>query len=1172
MALENGHDEALSAHQGPRTRARPRGRKFLRVLSWVFGLPIVILLVLWLILLVTPIPLPFVGSQARLAVMSSLPNSMDVNFGDTYLALEGGVAPVLQFSPVSMVDRASNAHVEVEALEIGFSPLRAVLGQPGVVITMVEPHLQVIQDLLGPRLGRYEVVEDPQGGVPQVRVMAGETEMPNIGIVSQGLEVRGGLGSSVVEFRSDNDWLIYNMASAEEGLRQLVENVESGLFSRFIVRNGTVDMHDVVYGVVRTFSSMNLDIGPDPVTNDVKGTFSTVIAGQRLDGTVHRFVDDEGTIHMASTIDNMDFSAVAPMMDDSEAMVAIKGTGDLISDIQFGPGEPVEVLGGQFSMDLSGTNLRMRDDFFPVSEAQFDIAWDAAAARFDLLEGRFAAGNSSANLTGTFVLGLDPLFGPTVRMSMRATDAIIQPNDLGPPEAPVDEIYFDGWSSPLYSAIGIDQFKAQRGDMAIDISGRLDMLRDQMGIDMTIDMQGATADDLKRFWPYLANTEARDWFASNIAGGRVTEGTIVMHSPLSAAGEPGEEMRLPETDLRLAIEAEDVEIIPVGGMSPILARGISRFSIMDGDMRVAFGDGGVETQAGVLNVIGATLGYADNGEEAPSVFEINGQVAGPIGAVLEIVDQVAPDALAGAELPFAPTSLSGDLNTQVSVRTELSGENGEDMQSTYSLTGGVANFASAEPIEGRTLSNGNLSINVNNEGYEITGPAQIDGLDTDLRVAGVLAEDSAPEISISSTFSAEDLAEFGFDASDVLGGTIGFEATVLQDGGLGIEVDLEDARLNIADLGITKQAGTPGEVSAVARFDEQVINVSDIDLGFGSVSLQGDLVFDQEEGLKSAEFSQFAISEGDSAELTLTPSSNGFALRLRGEQLDLKPLLRRFFNLSGGGTGGPQATVVDQSISLDAQLDRALGFYSVTAFNLNAALELAGSDLRNLALQANFGAGSSVSVTTNPVDTGRVMSVAFNDLGTLLRFANVYPQLAGGSGSMTLNTNSTTRVDRGQLSINNFAIIDEANVAQILGNHSDSRQLISRSNRLDFDSGTASFVRSPDRIEITEAVLDGDTMGGTAHGFIYTDAGQYDLAGTYIPLFGLNNAFQQIPLFGPLLGGRDGEGLIGVTFAIRGPLDDPQFLVNPASVLLPGVFRSLMEFRTRNRPQGDGGG
>jgi hypothetical protein len=228
-------------------------------------------------------------------------------------------------------------------------------------------------------------------------------------------------------------------------------------------------------------------------------------------------------------------------------------------------------------------------------------------------------------------------------------------------------------------------------------------------------------------------------------------------------------------------------------------------------------------------------------------------------------------------------------------------------------------------------------------------------------------------------------------------------------------------------------------------------------------------------------------------------------------------------------------------------------------------MTLSGDELQKVALQAQFGGANSLSITTNPLPEGRVMSVAFGDLGTLLRFVGIYPRLAGGAGSLVMTKNSSRETEVGVFSLRDFALIDEGNVAQVLGNHPDSRDLIARQNRMDFNSGEAKFVRYSDRIEITEAVLDGGTQGGTARGFIYTDAGQYDLVGTYIPLFGLNNAFQQIPILGPLLGGREGEGLFGVTFAIRGPLANPEFIVNPLSLLVPGAFRSLFEFRSQDQ-------
>jgi hypothetical protein len=175
----------------------------------------------------------------------------------------------------------------------------------------------------------------------------------------------------------------------------------------------------------------------------------------------------------------------------------------------------------------------------------------------------------------------------------------------------------------------------------------------------------------------------------------------------------------------------------------------------------------------------------------------------------------------------------------------------------------------------------------------------------------------------------------------------------------------------------------------------------------------------------------------------------------------------------------------------------------------------------------------------------------------------VYPNLEGGEGTLVVDTVSADRSDHGQFVLRNFAIVDEANVAQVLGGHQQSRQMISRQNKLEFRSAQVDFIRRSDRVEISDAVLAGDTVGGSARGFIYTDSRQYDITGTYVPMFGLNNVMGR--LLGPFAG-RDGEGLFGVTFAIRGPLDKPDFRINPLSALAPGAFRRMFEYRAREIP------
>jgi hypothetical protein len=68
------------------------------------------------------------------------------------------------------------------------------------------------------------------------------------------------------------------------------------------------------------------------------------------------------------------------------------------------------------------------------------------------------------------------------------------------------------------------------------------------------------------------------------------------------------------------------------------------------------------------------------------------------------------------------------------------------------------------------------------------------------------------------------------------------------------------------------------------------------------------------------------------------------------------------------------------------------------------------------------------------------------------------------------------------------------------------------------------------------------------------------MSGTFVPMYGLNNAFGQIPILGLIIGGGSDEGLIGVTYALVGTPGQPQLRVNPISAMAPGVFRKIFEF------------
>ncbi len=73
------------------------------------------------------------------------------------------------------------------------------------------------------------------------------------------------------------------------------------------------------------------------------------------------------------------------------------------------------------------------------------------------------------------------------------------------------------------------------------------------------------------------------------------------------------------------------------------------------------------------------------------------------------------------------------------------------------------------------------------------------------------------------------------------------------------------------------------------------------------------------------------------------------------------------------------------------------------------------------------------------------------------------------------------------------------------------------------------------------------------------------LEGTIVPFFSVNRVLEKIPLIGGILVGRKGEGLVGVTYNIKGEFGDPKISVDPASVLAPG--HPAEDFWKNQRPQ-----
>jgi hypothetical protein len=91
-----------------------------------------------------------------------------------------------------------------------------------------------------------------------VRVREGDNAFPTVDIGAAGINLS--TATVPVQMRSDNDWLIYNLEAAEQGIAELVDHAAQGRCSLLRIRDGTVGINHVVNGLYRRCDSINLEI------------------------------------------------------------------------------------------------------------------------------------------------------------------------------------------------------------------------------------------------------------------------------------------------------------------------------------------------------------------------------------------------------------------------------------------------------------------------------------------------------------------------------------------------------------------------------------------------------------------------------------------------------------------------------------------------------------------------------------------------------------------------------------------------------------------------------------------------------------------------------------------------------------------------------------------------
>ncbi|MEZ5811396.1 MAG: DUF3971 domain-containing protein [Rhizobiaceae bacterium] len=660
----------------------------------------------------------------------------------------------------------------------------------------------------------------------------------------------------------------------------------------------------------------------------------------------------------------------------------------------------------------------------------------------------------------------------------------------------------------------------------------------------------------KQLWPWKAADGARSWVLDNVYGGEVRNSRLEMSV---VAGRFGESAPFRADEISGHFEVFGTRFDTAGEIPPVRdANGTIDFAGTDVVIRLSSGTAYLPS--------GRTVDAA-NGE-----FEIDA-LADPLIGALKIDVEGAADAVAELAsfkpveatryVDLAPDDFTGAVSGHISGQIPL-----QEVTDPGVLTWHVAldyrGLAVAKPFGGQILTEADGSIVVDPESAVIRARGLLNGLPAEVALVEPLdGNDARRQSDIRLEIGDRAREKLLPSLNTILSGPVSVKIADGDNGGQLIDADLTRAAIHIPWAGWKKGAGIAASASFGMREDGGLTRLTGLKVRGDSFVVEGTVAMKGGE-IETAEFSDVRLNRGDAFNMSVKRSGRGYQLTVTGDSIDARSLIRQFLadpDVTGEGFDGVP-------VSLAAKADKVRGFGNETVSGVDISYSGVGTNVSGLQITATTASGKPFAVAQRTDNGARKVEMQSTDAGAILRFLDIYGNMQGGSIDLRLTANGNGPL-RGQIDARNFWIVNEPRLQALVTTapQGDGRSL-SQAVKRDIDVSKASFEQGFARIEkgagylaIDDGVLRGPLIGSTFQGRLYDADGNMSMTGTFMPAYGLNRLFADIPLVGLILGNGRDRGLIGITYKLSGDAKAPRLQVNPISVIAPGVFRQIFEFR-----------
>jgi len=821
------------------------------------------------------------------------------------------------------------------------------------------------------------------------------------------------------------------------------------------------------------------------------------------------------------------------------------------------------ILSASGTIEASAGGLVLGSDprnTIPVESAMIDFRYDPKVRRVDVAP-------SSIAIDGKRLLFIGAMEAESRDADARWGFALRSQKGVATTTAgqlvAIDRFDLDGRWSPRDGSAQIDRGIAKSSTSEAIFTARFPGSQNDAYV-FELQSPSASLTALDAFWPRGVVGDVRTWVATHIRRGRITSGKLRLDGP-----RPGSASSVPTVDL--AVEAADLDLVLSSNLPAIDApRALVRIGA--GALEVAVPDAtiGAESQRLVLKQGRFVVSKLDT--DFP-VGELDVRAQGPLAAALAILD--GEDKRLSSKLDTPLDAVEGRF--EGSLRAAVPLDNRLDFRDIK-----VAGSARVTDGRGKALLGGldvqsaTLAIELTDEAVDVRGDLLLQGVAAKLSAQHLIRGSDAqqPPLRITATLDAADRSQLGLEVNHLVSGDVPVEILVARDTPVvrpKVQADLTAAELVIEPLGWRKAPGRPAtlqfDVVRGTRFKTELQNfrLSGEDLAIG-----GWMGADAQNRLREFQFNDFILNVVSRLEVSGTMrADNVWDMRVKGQTFDGRDFFRALLSVGRAVEPAPGSRSARSGLDLKAEIDTVLGHEETSLRGVRLQVSRRGDRVVSMQARGTLDGGAPLDVRIAPVAgrAPRQMIAESEDAGRVMRLVGFYPNAQGGRMRLEVNLDGKGPAEKtGQLNIADFRILGDPVVYEVLANSSDGqpgtegrRQTRTVRQVIEFQSMRAPFSIGHGQFVLEDADLRGPLLGATLRGKIDFKSRTLALGGTYVPLQGLNAALGVIPGLGQILAGPRGEGVLGITFAIQGPMAKPQVIVNPLSMIAPGIFREMFQ-------------